>query len=142
MQTLRVYINSHIIKLRDILKNEKDLWITKNDETFLNINHPIVDCITEQIIDPEVKKLFNFLIDTNTFSTEVFLASMKRGDERIKNDKAFNTYLILDTFYARILNVDFNNLEASINKNRESIEKKKKSNKSENTDEVINEKVK
>jgi len=105
------FINPHIIKVRDALKDEKDLWITKNNETTLNFNHPIVNCISKQMIDPEVKKLFNFLIETNTFSTEVFLASIKRGDERIKDDKAFNTYLVLDTFYERILNVDFNNLK-------------------------------
>ncbi len=135
------YINPHIIKIRDVLKDEKDLWVIKNNETILNFNHPILTCISEQMVNPEVKKLFKLLIDTKTFKSEVFLASLKKGDERIKDDKAFNTYLILDTFYARILNVDFNNLEASINKNRENAIKERESQKIENVDEIINEKV-
>ncbi|RLD27674.1 MAG: hypothetical protein DRI75_08855 [Bacteroidetes bacterium] len=135
------YVNPYIIKVRDALKDVKDLWITKNDETTLNINHPIINCISKQMINPEVKKLFNLLIDSNTFSSEVFLASMKRGDERVKGDKAFQTYLVLDTFYARILNVDFNNLEAIINKNRENAAKDKESKNSENIKETIIEKV-
>lgn len=133
------FINPHIIKIRDILKEEKDLWITKNDETFLNMNHAIVTCISEQLINSEVKNLFNLLVDTNTFTTQVFLASLTKGDERVRDDKAFHTYLILDTFYARILNVDFNNLEASLNKNREKAIKEIEDNNPANIDEVINE---
>ncbi len=119
------YINPHIIKLRDILKNETSLWITKNDKTILNFNHPIMDCISKNLIDSELKNLFDFLRNSNTFSSEVFLASLKWADKRIKDDKAFETYLVLDTFYARILNVDFNNLEESIKTNRKNIAKKK-----------------
>lgn len=118
------YINPHIIKLRDILKNETSLWITKNDKTILNFNHPIMDCISKNLIDSELKNLFHLLRNSNTFSSKVFLASLKWADKRIKDDKAFETYLVLDTFYARILNVDFNNLEKSIKTNRKNIAKK------------------
>ncbi|MBE9490205.1 MAG: hypothetical protein IMY67_07940 [Bacteroidetes bacterium] len=117
------YINPHIIKVRDALKKEENLWITKNNFTTLNYNHPILKCISNEIKDPEVKKLFDFLIESKTFKTKVFLASMTMNDKRVKDDKGFETYLALDTFYARILNVNFNDLEENIKANKETARK-------------------
>ena len=116
-------INPHIIKVRDALKKEENLWVTKNNFTKLNYNHPIIQCINEEIKDPDIKKLFDFLVESKTFKTKVFLASMTMNDKRVKGDKAFETYLMLDTFYARILNVNFNDLEESIKANKETARK-------------------
>lgn len=114
------FINPHVLNIRDELKKIDDLWITKGETTTLNYKHPMVKCISNYMVNPELKKTFDVLTESNTFKDQVFLALLKRDPIAIKKDPALATYLALDTFYARILNLDFSNLEELmlINKNR------------------------
>jgi hypothetical protein len=113
------YINPHIIEIRDLLKAEKNLWVTKHGKTTLNYHHPIIQCISKQLFEKHAKKTFDVLIDSNTFTSYVYLSALNRNNLDFINDRAFATYLVLDTFYARILNVDFDNIESSMSLNKD-----------------------
>jgi len=121
------FINPHVLQIRDELKKIDGLWITKNETTTLNYSHPMVKCISDYMVDPELKRIFSVLTESNTFKDQVFLALLKRDPVAIKKDPGLATYLALDTFYARILNLDFSNLEELmlINRNRD-LEKQKR----------------
>ena len=114
------FVNSHVIKIRDELKKIKNLWRINGDIATLNYAHPLVKCLGNNIINQELNKTFNTLIESNTFKERVFLSLLKREPSTIKKDIGLSTYLALDTFYARILTLDFSNLEElqQINKNR------------------------
>lgn len=114
------FINTHVLSVRDELKKIDDLWIIKNEKTTLNYKHPLLKCLGSFMIDPDMKRTYNVLIDSNTFKEEVFLALLKRDPKAIQNDRALATYLSLDSFYARILALDFSKLEElkKINENR------------------------
>lgn len=114
------FINPHVLKIRDELKKIDGLWITKNETTTLNYNHPMIKCLSNYMVNSELKRTFDVLTESNTFKEQVFLSLLKRDPLALKNDPALATYLALDTFYARILNLDFSNVEELklINRNR------------------------
>jgi len=109
----------HIIKLRDLLKQQNDLWTITNDKFHLNYNHPLLTCIGNTMNEKNHKDTFNTLLDSNTFKSSVYLAALKRKELELENDIAFRTYLALETFYAKIMNVDFNDLDALYQKLKE-----------------------
>ena len=102
------------------LKKIKNLWHFNGDIASLNYAHPLVKCLGANMVNQELKNTFNTLIDTKTFKDRVFLALLKRDPTAIRKDVGLSTYLALDTFYARILTLDFTNLEElqQINANR------------------------
>ena len=114
------FVNPHVLKIRDELKKIKNLWHFNGDIASLNYAHPLVKCLGANMVNQELKNTFNTLIDTKTFKDRVFLALLKRDPTAIRKDVGLSTYLALDTFYARILTLDFTNLEElqQINANR------------------------
>jgi hypothetical protein len=77
--------------------------------------------------DQELKRIFDVLVETNTFKNQVFLAPLKRDPIKFSKDRALVTYLALNTFYARILNLDFNKMDELIliNRNKQLEEQKR-----------------
>lgn len=124
-------IEPHVLLIRDELKKIDDLWITKNDVTTLNFNHPFTKCISSAIQDLQIKRTFDVLTESNTFNNFTFLSGIERDPIKIYNDRGLSTYIAMNTFYARILNLDFSDIDKlmQINKRkfmekqRESIEK-------------------
>jgi len=114
------YINPHILEIRDELKKIDGLWIINNNEAKLNMKHPIAKCIGDYMEDQQLKKIYDVLVETNTFKNLVFLAPFKRDPIKFRKDRALMTYLALNTFYARILMLDFSNMDElmQINKNK------------------------
>ena len=106
--------------LRDELKKIDNLWIINGDDVKLNMSHPIAACIGDNMEDQELKKIYDVLVESNTFKNRVFLAPFKRDPIKFRQDRALVTYLALNTFYARILTLDFSNLDELmlINRNR------------------------
>ncbi len=121
------FINPHILEIRDELKQIDNLWIINGDDAKLNMNHPIAKCIGNYIEDQELKKIYDVLVESNTFKNNVFLSPLKRDPIKFRKDHALVTYLALNTFYARILTLDFSNLEELMLINRQRfIEKQKR----------------
>ena len=112
------FINPHILEIRDELKKIEGLWIINGIEAKLNMSHPFIKCISDYMDDQELKKIFDVLVQSNTFKNQVFLAPLKRDPIKFSKDRALVTYLALNTFYARILNLDFSNLEELMQINR------------------------
>lgn len=113
--------DDHLIQLVKQLKEENELWIVSKDKTILNYNHPILLCIAKNIKDEGINKTLNVLLETKSFRTEIFLPTFLMETQILIDDKALATYFALEMFYARVLNVDFDNIkrkeETSGNKN-------------------------
>jgi hypothetical protein len=106
------FINPHVLAIRDELKKIEGLWITNNDgEAKMDMSHPLVKCIGDRMENEELKKIFQVLVETKTFKNSVFLAPLKRDPVALFKDRSLCTYFALNTFYARILNLDFTNME-------------------------------
>lgn len=112
-------INPHILEIRDELKKIDNLWIINGDDAKLNMNHPIAKCIGDYMEDQELKKIYDVLVESNTFKNHVFLAPFKRDPIKFRKDRALVTYLALNTFYARILTLDFSKLDELMLINRQ-----------------------
>lgn len=129
-------INPHILEIRDELKKIENLWIINNDEAKLNMNHPIAKCIGDYMEDQQLKKIYDVLVESNTFKNLVFLAPLKRDPIKFRKDRALITYLALNTFYARILTLDFSNLEELMKINRERFIEEQKRLREENKENI------
>jgi hypothetical protein len=129
-------INPHILEIRDELKKIENLWIINNDEAKLNMNHPIAKCIGDYMEDQQLKKIYDVLVESNTFKNLVFLAPLKRDPIKFRKDRALVTYLALNTFYARILTLDFSNLEELMKINRERFIEEQKRLREENKENI------
>jgi hypothetical protein len=112
------FIDDHILAIRDELKKVDNLWVINGNDAQLNMEHPIVKCIGDYMQDQKLKPIFNVLTESKTFKHNVFIAPMGRDPQAIRNDRALCTYLALNTFYARILNLDFSNLDELIEINK------------------------
>jgi len=112
------FINPHILEIRDELKKIEGLWIENGIEAKLNMSHPFIKCISDYMVDQELKKIFDVLVQSNTFKNQVFLAPLKRDPIKFSKDRALVTYLALNTFYARILNLDFTKMDELVQINR------------------------
>lgn len=97
----------HVLNVFEALKGVEGLWIEMNGETRLNPKNEIMACIGKSIQDEELKKIFNVLLDTKTYKSEVFTPSFKRRTELIAFDKALATLVALDMFYAKLFQIDF-----------------------------------
>lgn len=113
------FIDAHTLEIRNELKKIDGLWIITNDEATLNMNHPFTKCISDYMDDEQLKKIYDVLRESNTFKNSVFIAPLKRDVKSIMKDKGLVTYLALNTFYARILNLDFSNIEELIKINEQ-----------------------
>jgi hypothetical protein len=86
--------------------------------------------------DQQLKKIYDVLVESNTFKNLVFLAPLKRDPIKFRKDRALVTYLALNTFYARILTLDFSNLEELMKINRERFIEEQKRLREENKENI------
>lgn len=101
-------IAEHTLKVADLLKKEKHLWIIDKDgKHSLNYNHPIINCIGDHIKDQNLKTTFNALLTTNSMSDNLITAPIRSKLRTAPTDKALATFIALNTFYPRLLDMDF-----------------------------------
>lgn len=104
----RDMVSDHTKEIFDALKTNTDLWITKDDNTTLNYNHPYVLCLAENIKDKDINTTFNALLNTNSMRQDIFAEAFRRKSSLALRDKYLATYIALDLYFAKLFNVDFN----------------------------------
>ncbi|MBN4085196.1 hypothetical protein JYT89_02535 [Flavobacteriaceae bacterium AH-315-B10] len=119
LQPTAELFNNHLIQLVKRLKKEKKLWVVSKDKTTLNYNHPIMLCIAKNIKDKGINKTLNVLLETKSFRTKIFLPAFLGDNQMLIDDKALATFFALEMFYARVLDLNFDNItnEEASNKN-------------------------
>jgi hypothetical protein len=102
--------DNHLIQLVKRLKKEKKLWVVSKDNTTLNYNHPLMLCIAKNIKDKGINKTLNVLLETKSFRHKIFLPTFLMETQILIDDKALATYFALEMFYARVLDLNFDNI--------------------------------
>jgi hypothetical protein len=98
------FFNDHLKDLVAVLKNEKDLWTINGTSIRLNYNNELVNCIIQNIQDKEMNTTIEVLSSSGTLTPEVLAPALY--NKRLlmaKDDRALATYVTLDMFYTKLI---------------------------------------
>ena len=100
-------VSEHSKKVLEALKQDESLWTNNPDGSKVNFNHPIFECIGENIQDEPLKETFNALVQTNSMSLRMFGQELRQKTFGMKDDKYLATYVAMELFYGKIYDKDF-----------------------------------
>ena len=103
----RDIVSDHTLKVFEALKNDSDLWDLNNPKSHLNYNGALMDCISKNITDKDLKTTLNALLSTNSMSPSLFGAPLTSKYGLVLSDKYLASYVAFDLFYAKLFDVDF-----------------------------------
>lgn len=109
-------VSEHSIKVLEALKKDKNLWLESSNGSQLNYQHPIFKCIGAKINEEPLRKTYNALIETNSMSVRMFGGQLRGKTFGMKDDKYLATFVALELFYGKFINIDLN-AETSTNNN-------------------------
>lgn len=103
--------SEHSLDIAKALKTDASLWSVNGTNTTLNYSHPIVDCIVNNIKDNGLKTTFNALLSTNSMRPNLILTPLKNSSARLQSDGSLKTFVALEFYYSKLLNVDVSQLK-------------------------------
>lgn len=104
-------VSEHTLKVFEALKNESELWDFNNTSSHLNYNGALMDCIAQNITNPDLKTTLNALLSTNSMSPKLFGTPLSTNYSATLSDKYLASYVAFDLFYAKLFDVDFSQVE-------------------------------
>ncbi|WP_341216841.1 hypothetical protein [uncultured Wocania sp.] len=99
-------VSPHTINVFEVLKNENDLWDASNPKSYLNYNSALINCISINMQNTELKTTFNSLLKVNSMSPKPFGAPLMSNYRNVIKDKYLAAYIAFDLFYANLFNKD------------------------------------
>ena len=99
-------LSEHTKAILAKLSEDESLWSTRNGKIVLNQSHPVVACIADNMVNADLKTTFNALLQANSLRSELFIPAMRRDTHLIAQDKVLATYIALELFYARLMDMD------------------------------------
>lgn len=99
-------VSEHTLKVFEALKQDTDLWNLNNPASNLNYSSNLMDCISKNIKDTDLKTTLNALLTTNSMSPKLFGAPLLTNYRLALSDKALASYIAFDFYYAKLFNVD------------------------------------
>ena len=70
-----------------------------------------MDCIAQNITNPDLKTTLNALLSTNSMNPKLFGAPLSTNYSLTLSDKYLAAYVAFDLFYAKLFDVDFSKVE-------------------------------
>ena len=108
--------DDHLIQIINALRNEKDLWNINEGMYSLNLDSNLLTCLANGIQDESFGRIFETLVSSRTLRTTTIAPLMRQQAFLLKEDKAISTYVALDMFYAKILDIDFSQSKQEVGK--------------------------
>jgi hypothetical protein len=103
--------SEHTLKVFEALKNDSDLWDLNNTKSHLNYNSDLMNCISQNIANNDLKTTLNALLSTNSMSPRLFGVPLATNYGLTLSDKYLASYVAFDLFYAKLFDVDFSLVE-------------------------------
>ncbi len=97
----------HTLKVFNELVKQEDLFIKRKGKSNLNYHNGFVKCLINKIRNEEMRNKISNLIDVNFLSPEVMAENYRITTTDVNNDANFLMFIALDTFYQRLLDLDF-----------------------------------
>ncbi len=103
--------SEHTLKVFEALKEDTELWDLNNPKSHLNYNSDLMHCISQNIINQDLKTTLNALLSTNSMSPKLFGTPLATSYSLTLSDKYLAAYVAFDLFYAKLFDVDFTQVE-------------------------------
>jgi len=104
-------VSPHTLLVLEALKQDKELWDFENKKSYLNYKSPIINCISNNIQNKDIKTTLNALLSSNSMDSELFRAAFAPQYVELISDKYLALYLALDLYYAKLFDIDFTEIE-------------------------------
>jgi hypothetical protein len=104
-------VSEHTLKVFEALKQDNDLWNPNNPVSKLNYKSKLMDCISKNIKDNDLKTTLNALLTTNSMTPELYGAPLLSKYRLAITDKALASYIAFDLYYAKLFDVDVTQVE-------------------------------
>jgi hypothetical protein len=99
--------SEHTIRVIEKLKNEKQLWNVSSEGIKLNYESAYVSCLIENVENTDMKKTLKSLKKVNYLSPTIMADRFRINTKEAVEDQNYAMYVVLDTYYQRLLNIDF-----------------------------------
>ena len=107
-------VSEHSLKVYEALKAEKSLWITSENGSKLNFEHPVFMCIGANIINKDLRTTYNALLSTNSMSMRMIGNLLHSKSFTLSDDRYAATFTALITYYGNFKGVDFSQPKTEI----------------------------
>ena len=99
-------LDPYEISIIKALKNEGHLW-TISEHPKLNYKAAITSCISNTIQNDQFKNIFAALASSSTLKSTTVAPLILADLDLATKDKSIATYIALDMFYAKLINLDY-----------------------------------
>lgn len=99
-------VSPHSAKIFEVLKSRSELWDLTHPDTKLNYSSPVMECISNNMVDKSLKTTFNALIETNSMSPKLYGPALQSNYGAAIRDKYLSAYVALEFFYGKLFDVD------------------------------------
>ncbi len=103
--------------LKKILSEDKDLFTKQNGKTVLNFNNKYVKCLVNNIKNEEIKRIIQNLNTVNDMRVELLVEPYRINVKDVHVDQNFAMLVALQTYYARLADIDLSKMAENIKKN-------------------------
>jgi hypothetical protein len=104
-------VSNHSLDILDKLRNETDLWTSKQGMLSLNYNSDYVSCLINSIEDKALREKLINLRDVNYLTPQVIAETMRVNVIRVVEDPYLAMYMALDAYYQPLMNRNFSKSE-------------------------------
>lgn len=100
-------VSSHSLYILDRLRDEPDLWTSKQGMVNLNYNSDYVSCLFSSILDEELRNKMLSLKDVGYLTPQIIAETMRVNVIQVVQDPYLAMYMALDSFYQPLMNRNF-----------------------------------
>ncbi len=103
--------------LKKLLSENKDLFTKLNGKTVLNFDNEYVTCLVNNIKNEEIKRIIQNLKTVNDMRVELLVEPYRVNVKDVHVDQNFAMLVALQTYYARLADVDLSKTAENNKKN-------------------------
>jgi len=104
-------VSPHTLLVLEDLKKDSAFLCFETKKSNLNYKSPIINCISNNIQNEDIKTTLNALLYSNSMNSKLFSAAFSPRYKELVSDKHLALYVALDLYYSKLIDIDFNEIE-------------------------------
>lgn len=96
---------SHSLEVMDALRDVEGLWIVEGNNVSLNDNHPIVQCLVDNVKNDQLRTTMKSLQSIDNLDHILLQSRLRMVVGTMPQDKSLVAYVALDSYYPRLYHV-------------------------------------
>jgi len=105
------FVSPHTLLVLEALKKDDAFLGFENKKSNLNYSSPVINCISNNIQNEDIKTTLNALLSSNSMNSKLFTTAFAPQYNELVSDKYLALYVALDLYYAKLIDKDFTDAE-------------------------------